>query len=243
MKQLVKSLLSRFGYTIHKKRSADFLVGFQPTFLAKICQPQTVIDVGVGYGTVALYKAFPGAKFILVEPLIEYKSAIEKVMKNYDYVVYYKAVSDTSGRQEFIVDTKDFETSSLEVRTSLTTTGNFLEKRVVEVTTLDDIFSESLSIKRPILLKIDTEGHELKALQGANILLQATDIVIAEVSIAKRFEDSYEFEELLLFMKEHGFYLLTFLNITHLDGELRPRFADIVFKRRDNLKNKDLLDG
>ncbi len=243
MKQLVKSLLSRFGYTIHKKRSADFLVGFQPTFLAKICQPQTVIDVGVGYGTVALYKAFPGAKFILVEPLIEYKSAIEKVMKNYDYVVYYKAVSDTSGRQEFIVDTKDFETSSLEVRTSLTTTGNFLEKRVVEVTTLDDIFSESLSIKRPILLKIDTEGHELKALQGANMLLQATDIVIAEVSIAKRFEDSYEFEELLLFMKEHGFYLLTSLNLTHLDGELRPRFADIVFNRRDNLKNKDLLDG
>ena len=243
MKQLIKSLLSRFGYTIHKKRSSDFFVGFQPSFLAKICQPETVIDIGVGYGTKALYKAFPGAKFILVEPLTEYKNAIEKVMKNYDYVVYYKAVSDTPGRQEFIVDTKDFETSSLEVRTSLTTTGNLLEKRVVEVTTLDDIFKESTSIKQPILLKVDTEGHELKALQGANTLLQVTDIVIAEVSIAKRFEGSYEFEELILFMKEHGFYLLTFLNITHLDGELRPRFADIVFKRRDNLKNKDLLDG
>ena len=72
----------------------------------------------------------------------------------------------------------------------------------------------------------------MKALQGSQALLRVTEIVIAEVSIAKRFEESYEFEDIVLFMKENGFYLLTFLNIVHRSGELRPRFADIVFKKR-----------
>ena len=234
MKQFVKSIFGRFGYSIHKKRSTDYFVGFHSSFLSQIFQPYTVIDVGVGYGTHALYEAFPKARFILVEPLKEYKSAIDKIMKDYDHTVYYKAVSDKSGKQEIIIDTKDFETSSLETRTSLTTTGHLLEKRMIEVTTLDDILRENPIMKRPILLKIDAEGHELKALEGARILLQSTDMVIAEVSIAKRFEGSYEFEDLILFMKENGFYLLTFLKVTHLEGELRPRFVDVVFKRREN---------
>ena len=38
-------------------------------------------------------------------------------------------------------------------------------------------------------------------------------MVIAEVSIAKRFEDSYEFEDLIMFMKENGFYLFTFVSL------------------------------
>ena len=87
-------------------------------------------------------------------------------------------------------------------------------------------------MQEPILLKIDTEGHELKVLRGAQSVLRATEVVIAEVSMAKRFEEGYEFEDIILFMKESGFYLLTFLDITHPSGGLRPRFADVVYKRR-----------
>lgn len=237
VKQLVKAILGKLGYTIHRKPSTNVFVGFHPSYLAQICQPQTVIDVGVGYGTYALYEAFPNAKFVLVEPLRDYEGAIEEVAKKHDCTVFYKAVSDKQGVQEIIVDTKDFQRSSFSERTSLTTTGSPLEKRVVEVTTLDSIFRETPAMKRPILLKLDTEGHELKALQGARSLIQATEVVIAEVSIAKRFEEGYEFEDLILFMRENGFYLVTFLNITHPGGELRPRYADIVFKRQERRPN------
>lgn len=245
MKKLARTVLNRLGYEIHKKRDArlfgyeirkkhdmNLLGNYHAAYLAQICRPKTVIDVGVGYGTFPLYEAFPEARFILVEPLREYEDAIEKIAQKYRCEIFFKAVGDAPGTQEISVDPSHLEMSSFAERTPLTRKGNQLEKRVVEVTTLDSIFEEALPLQGPILLKIDTEGHELKALQGAPSLLRATDIVIAEVSIAKRFELSYEFEDFIMFMKTSGYYLLGFLDITHLDGELRPRYADIVFKRR-----------
>jgi hypothetical protein len=62
-------------------------------------------------------------------------------------------------------------------------------------------------------------------------LLRATGAVIAEVSIAERFEGGYEFEDLVRFMSAHGFRLSSFLSVTHQRGELRPRFADVLFTR------------
>lgn len=238
MKRLTRTVLDRLGYGAYKrrrksrKRARNVLRGFSPSYLAELCQPATVIDVGVGYGTYPLYEAFPKAKFVLVEPLRDYEDAISNIARKYDCAVFYKAVSDAPGMLEISVETKNLQKSSFADRTPLTRTGHQVEKRVIEVTTLDDIYGECPSLQQPILLKIDTEGHELKALQGARTLLRVAEIVIVEVSIAKRFEESYEFEDIILFMRESGFYVLTFLSITHRQGELRPRFADVVFKRR-----------
>lgn len=224
LKRFIRTVLGRFGYEI--RQQSDVLLT-----LSRTCQPQTVFDVGVGYGTYPLYEAFPNARFVLVEPLRNYENTIKKITEKYKCDVFYKAVSDTAGVREMTIDTRDMEKSSFDDRTPLTSTRNKLEKLEVEVTTLDTIFRECIDVKQPILLKIDTEGHELKALRGATSLLRVTDTVIAEVSIARRFEDSYKFEDLILFMKDNGFSLLTFLDITQVRGELRPRYADIVFTR------------
>lgn len=237
IKRLARTILGKLGYEVHRKPGPDSFVGFNPSYLARICQPKTVFDIGIGYGTYPLYEAFPNAKFVLVEPLRHYEDAIDEIARKYDCDIFYKAVSDREGFLGLTVDTKALERSSFAARTSLTKTENKLEVQEVEVTTLDRISGEYPDLKRPILIKIDTEGHELKVLRGSTSLLQITDVVIAEVSIAKRFEDSYQFEDLVLFMKEQGFYLLSFLDITHPEGELRPRFADIVFKRQEE---KDL---
>ena len=235
LKRLAKTILGKLGYGIHRttKANSNSLAGFNSSYLARICQPQTVFDVGVGYGTYPLYEAFPNAKFILVEPLRHYEGTIDEIARKYDCDIFYKAVSDREGFLELEVDTREPERSSFATRTSLTKTENRIEAQEVELTTLDKISEEYPDLKKPILLKIDTEGHELNVLRGSTALLQITDVVIAEVSIAKRFEDGYQFEDIVLFMKEHGFYLLGFLNITHPEGELRPRFADIVFKRQE----------
>src|SRR4051812_47949555 len=45
-------------------------------------QPATVIDVGVGIGTFALYEAFPEATHVLVEPLSEFKDDIARIQKS-----------------------------------------------------------------------------------------------------------------------------------------------------------------
>jgi hypothetical protein len=74
--------------------------------------------------------------------------------------------------------------------------------------------------------------HEVSALEGADLLLQSTEFVIAEVSIAMRFEDGYKFEELINLMSKNGFTVFSFLHIEQEENEMRPRFADIVFGRK-----------
>jgi FkbM family methyltransferase len=230
VKKLINLLLDKFGYEIHSKGRLNISSRFHAAYLSEICQPKTVIDVGVGYGTFPLYEAFPAARFVLVEPLREFQPAIETITRNYNCQVFYKAVSDQPGVQELRVDAKNLTKSSFADRTPLTATGNTLQTRQVETTTLDKIYEECLPVEQPVLLKIDTEGHELNALQGATSLLSVTDTVIAEVSISRRFQGSYTFEDLILFMRESGFALSSFLNIAHRAGEVRPRHADVVFQ-------------
>ena len=109
MKRLAKTILGKLGYDIHKRRSTDVFVGFHPSYLVQLCQPKTVIDVGVGYGTYSLYEAFPKAKFVLVEPLRDFETAIEKITKKYNCDIFYSAVSNTPGIQEISVDTRNLQ--------------------------------------------------------------------------------------------------------------------------------------
>jgi FkbM family methyltransferase len=228
IKRFVKGVLGKLGYELRKTQA----IGLNPSYLSQICQPRTVIDVGVGRGTFPLYEAFPKAHFILIEPLKEYGDSIEKIAKKYDCDIHFKAVGNRECRLEINIDRGDLQDSSFMDRTSLTRSGNPLEKRTVEVTTLDTIYNQSSTIEGPILLKIDTEGHELSVLKGARSLLQVVDVVIVKVTIAKRFENSYEFEDIVFFMNENGFYVFSFLTMARPKGEVRQRFADVVFKRR-----------
>lgn len=234
MKRLARSILGRLGYDLRRKRgeSSAPAPGFHPSYLARLCQPRTVFDVGVGYGSHFLYRAFPDARFLLFEPLRDFEKAIQEIGEQYDCEVFFKAAGDREGQAEIVVDTQDLQRSSFAERTALSSLEHRMQKRTIEVTTLDRVFAENPGLERPILLKLDTEGNELSALRGAKTLLEATDTVIAEVSIARRFEGSYEFEDVVLFMREAGFQLFGFLNVAHAPGELRPRFADVVFKRR-----------
>jgi FkbM family methyltransferase len=224
-------MIHRLGYDLIRPNPRPR--GFNARHLSTICNPRTVFDVGVADGTPELYEAFPKAHFVLVEPVAEYAGAIEQIRQKYDSRVFFKAVGSTPGEAEFTVDHDDPQKSSLQTRASLTRREHTLTKRKVEITTLDTILRECGDLHDPILLKIDTEGHELDALRGATELLRRADTVIAEVSVAKRFEGGYRFEDVLLFMRERGFRLVDILSIAHADGELEPHHMDVVFKKAD----------
>ena len=57
--------------------------------------------------------------------------------------------------------------------------------------------------------------------------------MIAESSIARRFENGYEFKDIIALMDQHGFDVFSLLTIECLQGEVRQRFADVVFRRRE----------
>jgi FkbM family methyltransferase len=228
LKEIVNGALGKLGCQITRK-GRDFNL-YDPHYLSKICIPKTVIDVGVGYGTYPLYKAFPSAYFILIEPVEEYQKSINGILRKYNGTAFYKAVGHANGIVEFNVDLNNLQLSTHFEKTKLTErNGHQIEKRKIEMTTLDDLLIPSARLERPLILKIDTEGNELNVLKGACLLLASTDFVIVEASIAKRFEGSYEFDQLIGFMTKKGFRLFSILSIVHPPKEIRPRFADVVF--------------
>jgi FkbM family methyltransferase len=228
-KRLLRRLLRWQGYELKRQHA---IRGFRASYLSTLCEPATVVDVGVGYGTHELYKAFPQARFLLIEPLRDYAPALEQIAKDYECEIHYKALSDSNGSCEITVDTRDLHKSSFHERSALTVTSNPVIQRTVEVTTLDTILDENPNLSKPILLKIDTEGNELNVLKGGKRFLKETDMVIAEVSVARRFEGSYCFEELVALMYAQGFQVFDFLTVHAVKDRPRTQMTDIVFKKR-----------
>ena len=196
--------------------------------LARLGSPGTVVDVGAGHGTPELYKAFPHAYLVLFEPLAEYEEDLDRICRRHGRGHYVlSAVGAASERREILVDPSRLQSSSFFERSSLTRSAADLQKRWVEVTTLDDWLAEQ-TLQEPFGLKIDTEGFELDVIKGASEFLKRTAFVIAEVSIRERFTGSYRFEEFIEAMSGNGFRVFDILHVMRPDRR-GTRYADIAF--------------
>jgi len=224
IKKIILSILNRLGYEVTRKERG----GFHASYLSKICSPKTVFDVGVGRGTPELYGAYPGAKFILVEPLSEFGPALEGLARELNCVVCRKAVGEKAGTISINIE-NDPQTSSVCDRPR---TDSPDKTRSVEVTTLDAILAENPGLSSPVLLKIDVEGFELQVLKGAAELLNISEIVIVETSIAKRFEGGTVLEDVVEFMRSRGFRIFDFLTITRREDVPGAHMVDVVFKKK-----------
>lgn len=232
MKKIILKTLEKLGYRISKINSKSKpSIGFNQAYLSSICDPDIVIDVGVGYGTHSLYKAYPKATLMLVEPLIaEYSEAIDKIKVNYSCEVFGCALGESKGEMQLNFDINNLQKASLFERTGLTKNEGSITTKSVEVTTLDNILDSKELANKKVILKIDTEGGELSVLKGGMSSIRQIDFIIAEVSLAKRFESSYEFEDLIEFMSTNGFKVFSFLTMSFPSKEPRQRFTDILFK-------------
>jgi len=207
-------LLAKFGiggWTLGEVNKARF-------------SPRTVVDVGAGRGTPHLYEAFPEAYHFLVEPLMEYESDLRKVLEPYQGEYIFTAAGATNTRAFINVEQRPMMSSFL-TRTNLTSTGKQVEKREVAVKTLDTLMEE-YGFEPPFGLKIDTESFEDQVIRGATNFLRRTEFVIAELSVAERFVDSYTFAEFTELMDENDFFLWDVLGVSGV------RFLDVAFVRR-----------
>ncbi len=227
MKNWIKHGMWRLGYDIvpisppwwwragHLRR-----LGFNPT---------TVFDVGVGYGTPTLYEAYPRAFFVLVEPLVEYEAAFRKILKTYRGEVVAAAAGAREEHRTILVETRKLEGSSFFKQTPIADTGDPKKPRDVAVRTLNAICAGG-NYAPPYGIKLDTEGFELEVIAGAHDVLQQTQFVIAELSVADRFEGGCYFDEFAAEMNRYGFRLHDILCVSRGDDE-NARHVDALFRR------------
>jgi len=192
--------------------------------------PATVIDVGAGSGTPALYRAFPEAHHVLIEPLGEFEPALRERLAKWSGELLRTAVGESPGEATLYVNSRRPVMSSLlQTASGQPQAEGVTEHRRVSVTTVDALLEEH-SWQPPFGLKIDTEGTEDMVVKGAGRLLEQTQFVIAEVWAVSPFEGGYTFGEFVSLMESLGFELRDVLEVRRSRMTRELMYADALFR-------------
>jgi|SaaInlV_125m_DNA_1040241.scaffolds.fasta_scaffold88408_2 FkbM family methyltransferase len=194
--------------------------------LSQITDVDTLIDVGVMEGTFPLYNAFPSANMFLFDPLIESQKIVQVPLVTRDYKFYNVALGDTTGQVVIDIQANMRQSSILKRARRV---KPLAEQRQVKLTTLD---TELPSMKLgKTLLKIDTEGYEMRVLKGATQTIKHCNYIICETNVRERFENSYRFEDMIIFMVNKGFSVRAILS-----APKALNCIDILFERNQKIK-------
>ena len=190
--------------------------------------PATLIDAGVAGGTLVLYDAFPQAYLVLIEPVREFSEGISKLLESRDGEHVEAAIGAVSGSAVLHVDPEVPGVSSVLRRAGGAPRST--EERTVTVTTLDELWRRR-EWAPPFGLKLDVEGYEHEAVEGAAELLGETQFVIAEVSVLERYDGGHTFAGFVLQMDSYGFALCDILDgARQANRELG--YVDAMFRLR-----------
>jgi FkbM family methyltransferase len=191
---------------------------------------RTVIDVGVAFGTPPIYRAFPDAKYFLVEPVAECRPVLEKLKQRLDAEYFLVAAGAENGEVTFNVH-DDVSGSSLYSQTE----GKALDgqARSVPMRRLDSLLPETL--QHPVFLKVDTQGAELEVLKGLGKRIVEIDLLVLETTMMPLRHGIPQFADIIRFCDDAGFAVYDMLegHMRALDGALAQ--IDVAFVRKDSV--------
>ncbi len=232
VKSIVNTLLAPLGHTIARDASVPSFDRFAKHIRRAGLIPATVFDIGVADGTPWLYRAFPAAKFVLVDPTRESVPFMRKVADKLGAEVWNFALGDQDGVMTINVRPKIGGSTFFEEVGGCEVAARY----DVEVKRFDEVAG---NISRPSLCKIDVQGSELAVLRGMGERIVELDIVIVESSFIASLQDGPEFPAVVQYMTEHGFvpYDITRLSRRPLDQALAQ--IDMVFVPADSSLRAD----
>ena len=196
-----------------------------------------IYDIGASNGcwTKAIAQAFPNAEFHLFEPLADafepYQRGLAEITQSQiECRIHSFALGEVCKVDEIGV-TVDPSGSSLLVEH---TSEYFPSSVHVQVLTLDEAITR-FSLPFPQLIKMDTQGYELKILQGASKALEHVELIILESWLSR----GYGAETPLLFeiaawLAERKFFLLDFSGVYRDDKGILIA-QDCIFAKEPSL--------
>jgi FkbM family methyltransferase len=226
-----KRLFGLVGLDIQKKRRDDISrTSFRGALrqLKSIgCRARTVIDVGVAYHTSELYEEFAGARFLLIEPLVEFEVSLREICRRYKAEYVLAAAGEAPGTATLSVHSDGFSSSLLKEVEGPAVDGM---PRQVPVVTIDGLCAEK-KLVGPYLIKVDVQGAELRVLEGTRRTLEQTEAVILEVSWFGFMIGAPQLYDVLSWMKQVGFVAYDIFGFLYRPLDRALAQADIVFVR------------
>jgi len=196
--------------------------------------PKHIIDAGANTGqTVDRYRRWwPNSEIHCLEPVQSAYNILEKNWKSQPGVHLHQcALGASCGRAE-IHTGKNTEVSSL-LPHMVEYSGEFAidEHYAVDVLTLD-AFMDAKGLDHVDLLKMDLQGGELAALEGAQWALErnAFDAIFSEIWLVAPYQGAPHYWEIALHLAQFD-YLTWWINIEQgIPGE--GRWGDVLFVSR-----------
>jgi FkbM family methyltransferase len=139
---------------------------------------------------------FPAARFLLFEPLVERREALEALRQRlgFDYVT---AAAGARRGEVALAVAPDLDGSSV-------APAGAAGGRTVPIETIDAAVAEH-RLPGPFCLKLDTHGYELPILEGAAAVLAQASLLIIEAYNFRLGPEALKFHELCAWLEPRGF--------------------------------------
>jgi FkbM family methyltransferase len=201
-------------------------------------EPRSIIDVGVADGTFEIYRCFPRARYLLVEPMAEFAPQLNWISRHYDAAIAPVAAgaADATTTIHFATSHAGMHGATLAVLSR--DAGVYPAEREIRIRRLDALAKEH-GIEPSILIKVDTQGTELDVVAGSEGILDAVDVVILEVALFTFGHDVPLLDATIRKMADYGFVPYDIFGGYNrpLDDALAQ--IDIAFVKRDGRFRSD----
>lgn len=228
IKDGIRRVAASLGYEIKRLPANSYVPHVNPYAdqrqLLRTAGTKMIFDVGANEGgTATKYHAlFPDAQIYGFEPSDDAFAVFsDRFSQTPNIKCIQAAVSSRAGREKFFLNKYNQTNSLLPVSQEsdkYVDAGLTNQVGVTEVETLTlDEFCRERNIQKIDLLKMDIQGGELLALQGAEALLtnHAISIIYTEVLFAKLYDKQANFHDLAEFLTRRGYVLYGLYNLNY----------------------------
>jgi FkbM family methyltransferase len=239
LKELIRGTFRGLGLRVTRVRPANRFQAMDETLMLMRgfgYQPGVVIDGGANVGdwTRMARSIFPKAEFHLIEPQPTCHPLLRDLVARAPGMNLHPVVVTRPGvdRVEMIGGGEKGGGTGAWVAEAGENAAGRIE---CPATTLDSLFADRVTTADRALLKLDLEGHELTALDGATRLLQAVEVILTELQFYEIHGNGRPvFTEVVNYLRDRGFELYDFACLSQRPRDMRLRMGDVVFVRRDS---------
>lgn len=192
-------------------------------------EPAQIIDGGAHMGVFALEASaiFPAAIVHLIDPQPACRASLEALAAARGFIYHPYALTSVPGIVSMICS--DFpDTGALLGHSPARPTQKAVD---VEATTLDNLFAAACKPSDRTLLKLDLQGHEMPALEGASRMLRSVEVVLVEIPFFGG-AGQPTVADIIGFFRRSGFDLFDIASLSGRPRDNRLREGDFVFVRQ-----------
>ncbi len=218
MKKLLHRALRNFGLHIERHRDPySDIVEVVDASSVKCC-----IDGGgyKGDATLRFLQDFSSATVVTFEANPELATNLKNSVTDARAEIVNSALTDVSGPVDFYIPAQAYTGSTLVPGEEF---GDSIKTTVPGIT-LDEFG------KQPDVIKLDLQGAELRALEGAQTILPEVKAILCEVNFVPRYDGCALFHQVTELLHSHGLQLFRLYEI-HSERSGRWQFADALYVR------------